>query len=550
MAMFQAGSVIENVLSTVTSGGTLTLTITSPTYLQFTGTTTHTVVLPDATTLPKSKRFYIANRSTGIVSVQYDDASPAVDVNPDTENLVVLVDNSTSNGTWDISTGTGGGGGGPTFNVMSDWVDYSALVTVPAWAGTAVNVEYWGKRVGDTLYARGVVQCGNVTSADSTWFLPPGLTIDSSRFTQNVSDPTRDARHFLGPAYALLNTGTVIDNGTSFVIFYDKETDGIYITNSMDPGGTREFWIRPANGYINNDEAIAFEFQAPILEWADSSVDNVADTALRYTSTAGQSIPTSSITIIDYDTVNYDFYSLVTTGASWKATAKVHGIYDITAHAGYSTYNTNNNYDIFIYKNGTVYSRTSFAGDSTPSITDSVELDVGDYVDIRTSQDTGGSVALDTSPENLGVSIALRRKLIGPAQTVKVIAQNTNNQAFSTGVEATLLWNVEVQDTHNAFDGSTGIFTAPFDLDVQINMSLGFTVGPQSTYVLFRKNGVATYLGDTWAGGATDQSWMTPSGVIKLSSGDTIDFRAIADANTTVDTTFLGGAQVSIIQVP
>ena len=42
---------------------------------------------------------------------------------------------------------------------------------------------------------------------------------------------------------------------------------------------------------------------------------------------------------------------------------------------------------------------------------------------------------------------------------------------------------------------ASGIFTALFDLDVQTNMSLGFTVGPQSTYVLFRKNGLLGNMG-------------------------------------------------------
>ena len=698
MATFQAGSVIENITSTATAGGTTTLDIESDTYQRFTGTMAQTVVLPDATTLPNAKRFYIANRSTQTVTVQYDSTTLAAEIEADTERLFVLADNSTSDGTWDVSTGTGGGGGGggSTPTVLTDWIDYSGSVTIPAWAGTAVtaDTEYWGKRVGDTLVARGAFQIGTPTGANSTFFLPAGLTLDSSKFTQATVDPTRDARHLVGTGNALLNTGTVIDNGTTLAIFYDKETDGLYITNSTDPGGTREFWIRAANGYLNADEVITFEVQVPILEWANSSVngaqpmtasyeysaptsvpdatdfvvvpdtlifDNtggeydsgtgvltavqdatwqvncsasfdasatgvrslfirkngtivfapdfkdgasaagdlylntsfavdllIGDTlevvvnqnsggalnldsaqvsyvrvnrdvdlltkvAARYTQDSAQSIPTSTITIVDFEDMDFDTHNLVTTGAAWKFTAQSNGYYAILARVTYSTLSNVNNYNIYIYKNGSLTTRGYAGGDASLIVCDLLQLNAGDYVDIRTDQDTGGSVVLDAAGSGNGVSIWE----IGPSgvdtntEPVKVIVENNYNQALTGGVDTVLGFDVEVVDSHNAMNIVTGVFTVPFAGQYAFNVSLGFTqqVTLTSGYMFVQRNGSATKLGSVQFCPANSNLWFSWGGMLQLDAGDTIEFIANPNVTTTVDTTFLGGSTVSIFRV-
>lgn len=115
MSHFQQNSLIDGITSTATSSGTLTLVNTSNTTQRLTGTLGHTIVLPDATTCVLGKRFYIANRSTLAIDVQYDDLSAAASLSANTEKLFIVTDTSTSNGVWDISTGSGGGGGGGSY---------------------------------------------------------------------------------------------------------------------------------------------------------------------------------------------------------------------------------------------------------------------------------------------------------------------------------------------------------------------------------------------------------------------------------------------------
>lgn len=95
-------ALIEGVTTTATAAGTTTLTKDSETIQVFTGATTQSVVLPDATTLPNGRRFEIKNRSTGTVTVKYNDASTVRTVIGNMQANFILRSNGTTNGTWDI----------------------------------------------------------------------------------------------------------------------------------------------------------------------------------------------------------------------------------------------------------------------------------------------------------------------------------------------------------------------------------------------------------------------------------------------------------------
>lgn len=101
-SFFQGNALIEKVTTTATAAGTTTLTKDSQTNQVFTGATTQTVVLPDATTLPTGRRFYISNQSTGAVTVNTNGGSGLVVVYPSTSRSVRLYANGSAAGTWNI----------------------------------------------------------------------------------------------------------------------------------------------------------------------------------------------------------------------------------------------------------------------------------------------------------------------------------------------------------------------------------------------------------------------------------------------------------------
>jgi hypothetical protein len=87
--------------TTATSGGTLTLTVASPQFQQLTGTTTHTVVLPDATTLVTGQSFIVSNQSTGAVQVNANGGGGIRTVAALTSATFTLIANGTAAGSWD-----------------------------------------------------------------------------------------------------------------------------------------------------------------------------------------------------------------------------------------------------------------------------------------------------------------------------------------------------------------------------------------------------------------------------------------------------------------
>src|SRR5690606_13424618 len=88
---------------TATAAGTTTLTKDSETNQQFTGVTTQTVVLPDATTLPLGRYFQVENRSTGLVTVQTSGGGALSSVYPGTQKQFLVTSVGTATGSWDVT---------------------------------------------------------------------------------------------------------------------------------------------------------------------------------------------------------------------------------------------------------------------------------------------------------------------------------------------------------------------------------------------------------------------------------------------------------------
>lgn len=107
MGYFRRGALIERIASTATSNGTLTLSSSSRTFQRFTGSSNHTVVLPDATTFAADTtsngypRFVIENRSTGSIKVNANGGGFVALVPAGADRTIHLADTSTAAGVWD-----------------------------------------------------------------------------------------------------------------------------------------------------------------------------------------------------------------------------------------------------------------------------------------------------------------------------------------------------------------------------------------------------------------------------------------------------------------
>lgn len=104
MATFQYGMLVEGITLTATAAGVTSLTSTSRQLQVFTGSTTQTVRLPATTGMVIGQFFEIYNTSTGVVTVQFQDATsftanPTISASGGTL-VVKLTSVGTTNGTW------------------------------------------------------------------------------------------------------------------------------------------------------------------------------------------------------------------------------------------------------------------------------------------------------------------------------------------------------------------------------------------------------------------------------------------------------------------
>lgn len=88
--------------STATAAGTTTLTVASTRHQAFTGATTQTVVLPDATTLALGHQFYIDNDSTGTLTINANGGGLIRTLTTLNDVLLVCTSIGTAAGTWDV----------------------------------------------------------------------------------------------------------------------------------------------------------------------------------------------------------------------------------------------------------------------------------------------------------------------------------------------------------------------------------------------------------------------------------------------------------------
>ena len=136
----------------------------------------------------------------------------------------------------------------------------------------------------------------------------------------------------------------------------------------------------------------------------------------QYSTGAGQLIPNATVTLVDYATKDFDSHNAVTTGGSWKFTAPISGLYQVSCQWAYapSTYAGTSTFTCFLYKNGASHGiqlgkhRTENGSASSQPAESGialVKLNAGDYIDFRQYQDNGLSENLEATNSANYVSI-------------------------------------------------------------------------------------------------------------------------------------------------
>jgi hypothetical protein len=120
----------------------------------------------------------------------------------------------------------------------------------------------------------------------------------------------------------------------------------------------------------------------------------------KYKTNSGQSIQSGSYFIINFDIKEFDIYNTVTSGTNWRFIAPITGKYLVSTYIMFSSYNSDSNLDLSIFKNSIAYNSLSNKnGLSTYSNRDLsgvtiIDLNAQDYINIQVFQTSGSNKTL------------------------------------------------------------------------------------------------------------------------------------------------------------
>ncbi len=431
-------------------------------------------------------------------------------------------------------------------NVYTNPVTFGAT---SSWGST--NTTYtgsWYRDGGFGNYKVNIALAGAPIGSSLVIQLPPGHVIDTS----SPAFPTT-------PVAGMLPVGRVEITDVSDTP--DTPYQGVVSYNTTTSVACRAFRTINGNLYVSaqtdmsatdpitfaNGDYVYAEWRVPILGWgANGTLGQDADTRVIASrcQLGGATLIVTPQGLINFSTVNFDTAGAVTTGASWKFTAPVAGVYNFNACI--TTGMTAELWDI--YKNGAFYNRvgsiSAFAGTNTPG-QDSVYLNAGDYVSLYSG--VGITLVFGTTYGNY-VNI---QRVSGPAQVqapeVITARYSTNAGATINNNSATVMdYEDKTYDDHGIVTtGATWKATAPRAGKVRVNAkatlvsNAGWGVG-ETAYLAVFKNG-AEY------GRGPFDSPVTATIVVNLSvedevdvvAGDYIDIRIFQNSggNIALDTT-------------
>ncbi len=376
--------------------------------------------------------------------------------------------------------------------VISDWQDYTPTGTF------TTNTTYTGKwrRSGPDLeFQIGLTFSGapNATTLEDIT-LPSGLAIDTTKLVL-AGTGGKDVVGIL----QMIDTGSSLFEGS---IRVDPNTPNTLQPTYDVPASSTGFITQAAPFTIGNTDTIMLNGRVPIQGWGANGqvgVDDGRPVTSVYTSTAGQSIPGGSgFHIIDFGTKENDTHGAVTTGASWKFTAPISGMYSVKSSVlwGNAVWTASTLRQISLFVNG-VQDETIGYDQSQASTTQfvwtggstDIFLNAGDFIDVRARNGEGVARVLEASANNVNIEI----HRIGGSATVQpsdIVAARyvySGTQSFPNATNTTMLPTSKEYDTHGVF--ASGIYTAPapgyYEVNAYINLNSATQgVGEVAMYVL------------------------------------------------------------------
>jgi hypothetical protein len=405
---------------------------------------------------------------------------------------------------------------------VTDWVSYTPTLTG---FGTATNVQFQWRRVGDNVEVRGKFTSGTSTAVEGRASLPSLTSADTSKIA----------------SLQLVGMGaTSVTASNSRTVLIEPSVG--YVTFGISSAGP----LAKQNGSVllASGDTMSFFALVPVQGWS-SNVQISSDTDTRVVAAAANTLSSTTLpanAALLFNTTTVDTHGAITTGAGYKYTVPVSGNYriscsfpPITAGSG-SLYAAKNGSFTFTAQNFITSASTSHGGGGSIVL----PLVSGDTIQFSfNSAATASSVNANFAIERLsGPSVV--------AASETVAASYWLSASFAASTTVPINFDSKEYDSHNAVTTSATAwkFTAPisglYTIKTKANITTVTTVisniyknGAILKGIGFSPNGQLSY-------GSMD---------VRLNAGDYIDIRP--DVSISYAGTTLAGnsSQINIVRV-
>jgi hypothetical protein len=407
--------------------------------------------------------------------------------------------------------------------------------------GTTSSVKFTSTRMGKYLKIIGTFATGTTSAGEASFTLPTGLTLSSdisAVYYNNLGavtvEPLNVANHQI----------TVIGFAGANKIYFGEQTNN----TGLNPITTT------ASTFFFSGSRVSMEIMVPITGWsAGTEIADIytgRDIVTTVITAAGQTVTPNTFTKLTLGTVIID-----TIGAFDDANDRIYikssGRYKVRTDCYATPVNAaaTNVMQLHLYKNGvTIVTqiRANYQYSSTPTsfvevqLSREYELDLvaGDYLEIFGWQNLIGSTvnATYTNKELSVVKIQAPNQVLAGEKIVELFNSGVSSQTIDNTLPIILFGTKELS-THGAYNGSTGVFTAPrsgvVTVYAQFLCQVNLTTA-QNLNLWIYKNGTGVKFGSVAGTGAS--SYLHPNSLcyIPVVQGDTIDIRGFSVVSTSL----------------
>lgn len=400
---------------------------------------------------------------------------------------------------------------------ITDWQTYTPTLTGFTPSSGFINTGKW-RRVGDSCEVAIAFQNGSGTASGGTAEFSLPFPADVAKQPSTVGGFRNDGSGNVGsnPRNAYVSGGNVK--------FINPATNDFYIGTAF-PAGERvtAHAIYPVVGWSSS------------VQMSDSYDGRVIDFTANKTST--QLIPSGAAALV----LNYDDASIDTVNGFNKSAGayivKTSGYYELYGKACFTTNGTGTRVVGFRINNvATANADITQANASSQTVVQThlrTYLTAGSTVELLVFQDSGGNLNLSNTFYGNDCATLSVTKVQGPtamaaSETIACRYNQTSGQSIPNATATTLLFNVKGEDTHGAFNTSTGLFTAPAAGLYEISSSCltsgeAWTAG-QYLELRIRKNTteINTVFSSIPANATVNRGPGKVSAIVSLVAGDTL----------------------------